>query len=170
MLITLTFNENDPRAIALIDFLRTLDFVKFLDNAVYEKDTAAASQVNEPAERYLTIDPEGQTEALRSGIVYQALKAEEEIREGKGLTAAEARDSMTAAELRKSLHAQLDGIEDVALLHAIEKLLHSDAPLRLALTAAQRKDISDSRAEVAGGAVIGQQDMDNAFSEWLKGA
>jgi hypothetical protein len=97
MLVTLTFDENDPRAIALINFLRTLDFVKFMDDAVYETDTSTASQVSEPAEQYRTIDPEEQTATMREHMVRQALKAEDEIREGKGLTAAEARAFMVTA-------------------------------------------------------------------------
>lgn len=66
-------------------------------NTCSEHDTSEVPQVGEPSEQYLTTNTLEHTDAMHEQIMEQALKAEEEIHDGKGLTASEARAFMNAA-------------------------------------------------------------------------
>lgn len=84
MRLTLTFDENEPRSIALINLLRTLDFVEIVDGVEYsECDGTGPSCVSEPAQRYTVseADADELTEQQRAAV-HQAIAS---IDAGKGI-------------------------------------------------------------------------------------
>lgn len=84
MRLTLTYDENDSRAIALINLLRTLDFVKIVDGVEYsESDGNGPSHVSEPAQRCTVseADTDELTEQQRAAV-HQAIAS---IDAGKGI-------------------------------------------------------------------------------------
>lgn len=62
-----------------------------LEYTVDEETPIGSNLVREPAEEYITTAAQGQDSKERERLVAQALLAEEEINQGKGLTPAEAR-------------------------------------------------------------------------------
>jgi hypothetical protein len=77
---------------------------------------------------------------------------------------------MKVAQLRQALHQRIAGIEDEALLTALNTLLDAtNHPGSLPLNAQQMEDIMASKAELADGKYFDQDTMDKAFNQWLKG-
>jgi len=68
-----------------------------LEYSLGEEPTTGSNVVCEPAEEFIAITARGQDSKMRERLVAQALLAEEEINQGKGLTPTEARAFMKEA-------------------------------------------------------------------------